>query len=131
MNIPRRRQPQPTRKLRSEIADDVSKQITGDNDIKLARVAHNLHRQRINEEMPPVNVRIFLADFLEHTLPQSMRERHGIGLVAHAHALQAVPFCILERIADDALNPFAGVDVFLDRNLVRSALLESSANTDV
>src|SRR5208337_2460324 len=34
-------------------------------------------------------------------------------------------------MADDALNPFAGVDVFLEGNLVGSALFEEAAHADV
>src|SRR5579859_1968101 len=107
MDIPRWRQPQAARKLRSQVTDNVAKQIAGHNYIELAWIANNLHRQRVNEEMPRINIRIFLAYFLEHALPQPMRKRHGVRLVAHAHALQSVLPRVLERITDDALHPFA------------------------
>ena len=60
-----------------------------------------------------------------------MGEGHGIGLVAHAQPLQAVLPGVFERIANDALNSFAGVDVFLNGNLVGSALLEDATDADI
>ena len=38
---------------------------------------------------------------------------------------------VFERVADDALDAFAGVDVFLDRDLVRRVLLKDSAGIGV
>src|SRR5207249_8184384 len=131
MEIPPRAQPQPAGKLRSQVADDVAKQIARDNHIELPRIANNLHRQRVNKKVPRVNVRVLLADFLEHTLPQAVRKSHGIRLVAHAHALQAVLPRILERIANNALDSFARVNVFLHGNLIGRALLERSANANI
>ena len=58
---------------------------------------------------------IFLPHFLEHPLPQVMRKRHGIRLIAHANALQAILPGIVKRIADDALHTLARVDVLLHR----------------
>src|SRR5215467_13631527 len=81
--------------------------------------------------MPRINVRILLADLLKHPLPQSVRERHGIRLVAHTHALQAIRPRVIKRIANDTLDSFAGIDVFLHRDLIGSTLLEVSTNTDI
>ena len=53
----------------------------------------------------------------------------------HAAARRAVEFrvllAVLKRVADDALDSFAGVDVFLNRDLVGRALLEDSAGIGV
>ena len=74
---------------------------------------------------------IFLANFLEDALPEVVSEGHGVGFVAHADALQAVLPGVVEGVANDALDAFAGVDVFLDGDLVGSALLEEAADADV
>ncbi len=81
--------------------------------------------------MTGINVRVFLADFLEDPLPEVVRKSHGIGFVAHADALQAVPAGVFESVADDALDAFAGVHVLLNGNFVRRAFLEEPANSDV
>ncbi len=38
---------------------------------------------------------------------------------------------VIEGMAEDALDAFAGVDVFLDSDLVGSSLLEEAANADI
>ena len=81
--------------------------------------------------MAGVNVRVFLAEFLENPLPETVSESHGIRFVTHAQALQAVLAGVFESVADDALDPFAGIHVFLNSDLVRGPFLEESANTGV
>ena len=62
---------------------------------------------------------------------------HGVRLVAHEHALawRAVRFpavrAKLKRIADDALDTFARVHVFLDGDFVGRALLENTTQVAV
>ena len=79
------------------------------------------------------DLRIFSGYFLEHALPQAAGMGHGVGFVAHEHALARaailllVAFAIFEGIADHALHPFPRIDVFLYRNFIRRALLEDAA----
>src|SRR6266550_3301387 len=47
------------------------------------------------------------------------------------HTRFAVLVRVFERITDNALDAFAGVDVLLNGNLVRRALLEKPANANV
>jgi hypothetical protein len=42
-----------------------------------------------------------------------------------------VAFAVFEGVADHSLHAFASVDVFLDRDLVRCALLEYAAGVNV
>src|SRR5260370_245963 len=58
-------------------------------------------------------------------------KRVCMGDNSNAIALQAILACIFERVADDALDPFAGIDVLLNRNLVRRVFLEEPANAHV
>ncbi len=84
MDVSRRRQAEAAGELRAEVTDDVAKEVAGHNNVKLAGIADDLHGQRINKEMARIDVRVFLADFLENALPEAVSESHGIGLVAHA-----------------------------------------------
>ena len=60
-----------------------------------------------------------------------MSESHSIGFIAHTDALQFVSARIFKSMANDALNPFAGVDVFLDGNFVSGILFEKPTYTNV
>src|SRR4029077_21108207 len=124
MNVPRGSKPQSSSELCSQIADDVAEEVASDDDVELTRVANYLHRECVDVKVPGIDLRVFLADLLEDPLPKIVRERQGIGLVAHADALQTIPAGIIEGIADDAFDSLSRVDVFLDGNLVRSSLLE-------
>src|SRR5207302_9724191 len=131
MDVSRWCQAQPSGELRPQITEDVPKKVAGDDNVELARVAHHLHRQRVNKQVAGVNVCIFAADFLEHALPKAMCERHGIRLVAHAQALQALPSRVLKRATNNALHSLPGVHVFLNSNLVGRVLLEHASNADI
>ena len=69
MDVAGRGQTKPAGELRSEVADDVTKQVAGDDDLKLARVANDFHGERIDVKVAGIDLRIFLADLLEDTLP--------------------------------------------------------------
>ena len=83
------------------------------------------------------DLRIFAADFFEHALPQAAGVSHGVGLVAHQNfvARRAVEFGVLlaifEGVADDALDAFARVDVFLRGDFIGRSLLENAAGIGV
>src|SRR5260370_8965687 len=81
--------------------------------------------------MAGIDVRVFLADELEDPLPEVVRKGHGVGLVAHADALQAVPASVFERIADDAFDALARIHVLLNGDLVRCVLFEEPANANI
>src|SRR5260370_3618486 len=129
MNVAGWRKPQAAGKLRPQVADNVAEKIARDDDVELSRIADNLHRQGVDIQMAGVDVRVLVANLFEDSLPEVVRKGHGIGFVAHAHALQAVPARVFERVADDALDPFARVHVLLNFNLGWKALLEEPANT--
>src|SRR5207302_5079047 len=106
-NVSRWRKAQPAREFRAQVADNVSEEIARHDDIELTRVAHDLHRQRINVQVARINIRILLADLLKHPLPEVVGESHGVGFVAHAHAFQGVLTRVFERVTDDALYALA------------------------
>src|ERR1700752_3057630 len=127
MNVPRGSKPQSSSELCSQIADDVAEEIASDDDVELTRVANYLHGERVDVKVSGIDLRVFLADLLEDPLPKIVRERQGVGFVAHADALQAIPAGIIEGVADDAFDAFSRIDVFLDSNFVGCSLLEESA----
>src|SRR5258708_36851915 len=131
MNVARGCEPQAARELRAEVADNVAKQVASHNDVELPGIANHFHRQRIDIKMTRLDLRILLANLFEDPLPQVMGERHGIGLIAHTDALELVLPGVFKSVADDALNSFAGVHVFLDGDFVGSILLEKAANSNV
>src|SRR3989454_11361565 len=83
--------------LRAQVADNVAEKIAGHDDVELARVTHNFHRQGVDIQMAGVDVRVFLTEFFENSLPDVVRKSHGIGLVAHAETLQAILAGAYER----------------------------------
>jgi len=117
--------------LRGEVADDVAEEIVGDDDVELARVADEFHGERVDVEMAGFDVGVFGADGFEDALPEVAGVGHGVGFVGHAEALELVGTRILEGVADDALDAFAGVDVFLRGDFVGSVFLEEAAHADV
>src|SRR4029077_13291495 len=60
-----------------------------------------------------------------------MRESHGVGLIAHADALQTLSLRVFKRKSYDALHALARVDVFLHSNLVRGVFLKKAADADI
>ena len=67
----------------------------------------------------------------ERPLPEVVAVAHDVRLVAHHHLAAAVGHRVVEGGADDPLDPLAGVDLLLDGDLVRRALLEVAADVDV
>ena len=60
-----------------------------------------------------------------------MSLRHGVALVGHADGAQPARGRILERVTDDAVHAFPGVDLFLDGDLVLGASLETAADAGI
>src|SRR6267378_1382607 len=131
MNVSRGGKPQAAGQLCAQVTDDIAEKIASDNDVELPGVAHDLHRQGVDIQVAGIDVRVFPADFFEHPLPEVVGKRHGVGFVAHANALQTSLAGALERVTDDALDAFAGIDVLLNGDLVRRALLEEPADAHV
>src|ERR1019366_4619219 len=117
--------------------DYVAKHVVGDDDIELARIAHHLHAERVHVHVLRFDLRILCRHFFEYALPQAAGVRHGVRLVAHQHSLARrtiqlpVAGAVFKRVADDALDTLARVDVFLDRNFVGRSLLENSSEVAV
>ena len=135
--LPLAAMPRPPCKPGSEVGDDVSEHIVGDDDIELAGIADHLHAEGVDVQMLRGDFGIFGADFFEHPLPEASGVRHGVGLVAHQNFIArgaielGVLFAVLEGVADDALDALASIDVFLGGNFVGRALLEHASSIGV
>src|SRR5271165_2609085 len=137
MNIPTGRHTQPSLQPGGEIGDDVAEHVVGHDYIKRPRIAHQVHAERIHIHVLRRDLRMLAAHFLEHALPQAAGVGHGIRFVGHENSLTRRPvdfrvaLTIFKCIADDALHAFARIDVFLNRDLIRSALFENSSGIAV
>ena len=60
-----------------------------------------------------------------------MALRHGVALVRHADARQAIGRRVVERVLDDAVDALVGVDLFLNRDFILGARLEPPADVHV
>jgi len=131
MQVGARGHPEAALQSGGEIGDDIAEHIICDDDVEAARIAHHLHAERVDVHVLRFDLRKRRRDFLEHALPQAAGVGHGVGLVAHqdAAARRAVHFfatgAVLERVADDAFDALARVDVFLDRNFVGVPFLKT------
>ena len=131
MQVARRRHPEAALELRAEVGDDVAEHVVRDDDLELAGVLHELHRQRVDVEVRGLDVGMVARDLLEHALPEGMAERERVALVRHAHLRPAVRLRVLERVLDDPVHALEGVDLFLHRDLVLGSRLEAAADVDV
>jgi len=114
-----------------QVADDVAEEIVGDDDVELAGIANEFHGESVDVEVAGFDVGIFGANGFEGALPEIAGEGHGVGFVGHAKTLEFVGAGIVKGEADNALDTFAGIDVLLSSDFLRSSLLEEAAGTDV
>src|SRR5579862_1848596 len=120
-----------------KVGNDVAEHIVGDDDVELTRIADHLHAERVDVHVLRGDLRIFGADGFKNALPKTSGVSHGVRLVAEQDFVAGRPvnfgvaLAILEGVADDALDTFARVDVFLCGNFVGSSLLEDASGIRV
>src|SRR5437588_9276594 len=137
MDVPAGSHAQPSLERGGYVGDDVAKHIIGNDHVEGTWIADQLHAKCIHVHVLGFNFWVFGADRLEYSLPQASGVSHGIGFIAHENAgtWGTISFfvvgAIFEGISDDALDTFARVYVFLDRDLLGSSLLEDAARIDV
>src|ERR1700733_10307096 len=137
MNIATGSHTQPALQSSCEVGDDIAEHVVGDDDVELARVANHLHAKSVNVHVLSGNLWIFGTYFFEDSLPEASRVRHGVGLIAHQNLASRRPvefgvlLAVFEGVANDALDTFAGVDVLLGSDFVRSSLLKHSPGIGV
>ena len=135
VDVRRGRLAQAADQLRRKVAQDVAEHVGGDDHVEAARVLHQLHRRGIDKEMLGLEVGRGLPLDRKDPLPEVMRVIECVALVDHGDpslmARRSPLACQPKSVVDDALDPLAGVDVLLDRDLVGRAPLELTTNADV
>ena len=67
---------------RTQVGDNIAEHITRHDDIKPLRVFHHPHRRSIDKGVFLLNIGEILADFVEDALPEIVRERQYVRLIA-------------------------------------------------
>src|SRR5690242_8618442 len=84
-----RREAKPTSKAGSEIAEDVTIHVRGDDDIELLGTHGKLVRAIVDENLTCLDLRVFLGDVVEGVLEHAFRELHDVGLRRAVNALSS------------------------------------------
>src|SRR5919201_2686356 len=118
-----------------KVGNDVAKHVIGDDDVELPRIANHLQAERVHVHVLRLDLGILARHNFEHALPQAVRVRKHVRLVAHkyswlvprAHMLS----CVIKCESDNTFYAFSRVYILLDSNFISSSLLERSANINV
>jgi hypothetical protein len=116
---------------RTQIRDDIAEQVVGHDHLERRGVGDHEERQRIDVDMPRLDAGMARRHLAKDALPQRMPLRHRVALVGHADARQPMRTRVVERVRDDAMDAFVGVDLLLHRDFIRRARLESPADAGV
>ena len=57
MDVARGRHPETALERAADVGDDVAKEVVGDDDLELAGILHEQHRERVDVEMAGLDVR--------------------------------------------------------------------------
>lgn len=114
------KQAQRTRDNTGFITDNVTKQVTRDNNpIQFLRVLDHNHRRRVNQLMPDLHLRELLRHHLRHRLPPQPTRREHVGLVQAPHRQRGVMLQRhVGRETGDALDLGARVRLRVQRESV-------------
>ena len=94
-------------------------------------VLHHLHGEGVDVHVGGLDPVVIARHVPERPLPEIVAVGQGVALVRHQHAPPPARPRVLKGVPDDPLDSLAGVDVLLDRDLVRGALLEDPPHADV
>ena len=86
-----RKKTQRPRDNTSLVTNDITKQVTGDdNPVQLARVLNHNHSRRVNQLVPDLHLRELLSHHLCHSLPPQPTRREDVSLVQTPHRERGV-----------------------------------------
>src|SRR5664279_1399248 len=106
-------------------------EVRGYDHIQTLRHGDKTRTQRVNQLLFVLNIRILGGNLPEHVVPKDHAVIDGVGLGRAGHFLAPVPARILEGIAHNALGAMVGEDCRLHRRLLRSSLINTSANSAI
>lgn len=90
------------------VGDNVSVQVGGDEDVKLAGVGDELHASVIDNHLVEVDLGVLLGDAAGGIEEETVGHLHDVGLVDGVDLLAAVGLGILESETSDLLRLFGG-----------------------
>lgn len=98
-------------KVELTIGNDVAIEIWHDHDVELVRLADQLHRAIVDNDVIVLNLRVALGDLGAHLTEETVALLHNVRLVDARHLLAAPLSRILEGVLGNALRVGARADL--------------------
>ena len=117
--------------LRTQVAENVAKEVRGHNHLVSLRSANQVHRHGIDVHRVPGDPGEAAADLGEDAPPQRALAGKNVGLVDEGNALAPVLGRVFEGRAHDPLHALVGVQALFGGHLVRRADLEAPPQSGV
>ncbi len=108
------------------IREDVSLEIGKDDHVEVGRVHHQLHRQRVHDDVVRLEVRVVARDVVEALEEEPVGELHDVRLVSAGDPLGSLLPCDLEGIAMDLLAAGARDEPTALRHVVSLHVLDGA-----
>ena len=115
---------------RTDVGEDVAEEVVGDNDVEPLRLRQEEHRCRVNVAVVGLDLGVLDLDAIECLLPGLTGVDEHVRLVNEGDLLASL-HRTLECVTDDALGAECRVDADLGRHLMRRALAQGAAGSDV
>src|SRR5947208_212983 len=103
-------QSQAARNRRSQVREDVAKEIRGYNDIQALWPGDEARAQRVDQLLLVCYVRVLCRHLPEDFIPEDHIVLHAVRLGGAGDLFAAILPGILERVAHDSLRALAGKD---------------------
>ena len=89
-NVGRGGKAQAAHQTGAQVADDITVQVGGNQNVKLLRLLHQLHAQGVNNAVICFNGGVILGDLAEGGQEHAVGQLHDIGLMDCSHLFTAV-----------------------------------------
>ncbi len=103
--------PQPAYQSRNQVRNDVPVKVRHQEAVEGLRANHKLHGGVIHDQLPVLDVGIFLGHLPGAAQEQAVPELHNIGLMHGGHPFPAQAARVVERVAGDSFGGPAGDDL--------------------
>src|SRR6266566_5073140 len=131
IEIGARSQSQAAGNRRSQIREDVAKEIGSNNDIQALWPGDKTCAQRVDKLLLVCYVRVLCRHLPEDFIPEDHIVLHAVGLGGAGDLFAAILPGILERVAHDPLRTLAGKDSRLDRHFVLCPLVDAASSSGI
>src|SRR5437763_14637685 len=110
VEIGARSQSQSARNRRSQVREDVAKEIRGDNDIQALWPGNKTRAQRVDQLLLVCYVRVLCRHLPENIIPEDHIVLHAVGLGGAGDLFAPILPSVLEGVAHDPLRALTGKD---------------------